>query len=127
MPPEQPLNISLYHHQSHQHLVEPYKVGYYMWASILVLSVIPLIVLVFFNASNAFHIHKSAQHDAEFGPSTRQSNKDPKATKTLFVIVAVFFVCHRHSPRILYSLLFYLDYSGQLLLLTITLIYQIPP
>merc|ERR1712062_874232 len=50
-------------------------------------------------------------------------NKDPKATKILFCIVAIYFVCH--TPWIIHRCVYYLDFDDRDLWLTITPIYQL--
>ena len=88
---------------------EMYKVGYYLWANIIVLSIIPTLSLVFFNAAIIKELWKSSQSLRMFG--VHHKKRDRKSLKILFCIVSLFLVCH--CPRIVYRLLYYLSYDNR--------------
>ena len=103
-------NEHLRHHtHSHHHVSEGYKSGYYLWASVVFLSVIPSVLLLVFNASIIRTICSSSARVKEISRSF--NNRDPKATKILFCIVAIFFICH--TPRIIYKCVYYMDFDDR--------------
>ena len=103
-------NEQLRHHtHSHHHVSEGYKNGYYLWASVVFLSIIPSVLLLVFNALIMRTICSSSARVKEISRSF--NNKDPKATKILFCIVAIFFICH--TPRIIYKCVYYLDFDDR--------------
>ena len=59
----------------------------------------------------------------KFDKSQSQLQQRSKSHQDLLVIVGVFLVCH--MPRILYRLVYHLDYDNQSLWLTIVPIYQL--
>ena len=96
-----------HHTHSHHHVSESYKTGYYLWASVVFLSIIPNLLLLFLNGSIIKVICSNSARLHNVNGSL--SSKDPKATKILFCIVGVFFVCH--TPRIIYKCFYYLDFE----------------
>ena len=102
-------NEQLRHHtHSHPHVSEGYKSGYYHWASVVFRSIIPSILLFIFNASIIRTIHSSTTRVKKISQSF---NRDPKATKILFCIVAIFFICH--TPWIIYNCVYYMDFDDR--------------
>ena len=97
------------HTHSHHHVTEAYKSGYYLWASVVFLSIIPTVLLLFFNASIIRTICSSSARVKEISQSFK--NKDPKATKILFCIVAIYFICH--TPWIIHRCVYYLDFDDR--------------
>ena len=86
-------------------LKQSYKRGYHLWAAIVLLSIIPNFLLLFLNSS-IIKVICSNSARLHYVNGTLIS-KDPKATKILFCIVGVSFVCH--TPRIIYKCFYYLD------------------
>ena len=103
-------NEQLRHHtHSHHHVSESYKSGYYLWASVVFLSIIPSVLLLVFNGSIIRTICSSSARVKEMSRSI--NNRDPKATKILFCIVSIFFICH--TPRIIYKCVYYMDFDDR--------------
>ena len=101
-------NEQLRHHtHSHHHVSESYKSGYYLWASVVFLSIIPSVLLLVFNGSIIRTICSSSARVKEMSIN----NRDPKATKILFCIVSIFFICH--TPRIIYKCIYYMDFDDR--------------
>ena len=98
-----------HHTHSHHHVSESYKTGYYLWASVVFLSIIPNLLLLFLNGSIIKVICSNSARLHNVNGSL--SSKDPKATKILFCIVGVFFVCH--TQRIIYKCFYYLDFEDR--------------
>lgn len=111
-------NVTLAPDQPTSHVA--YRVLYHFWASLIFLSVLPIVMLVFFNCSIVRKIYKASTGLGGLGIIHR---KDPKATKTLLVIVSVFLVCH--APRILYKFLHHFFPEQRLLSLTIIPVWQL--
>ena len=86
-------------------LKQSYKRGYHLWAAIVLISIIPNFLLLFLNGSiiKVICSNSARLHNV----NGTLISKDPKATKILFCIVGVSFVCH--TPRIIYKCFYYLD------------------
>jgi neuropeptide Y receptor type 1 len=83
---------------------QAYHMIYYLWADILCLSILPLVLLFYFNGAIIRHIYRSSR-DVDCLGSCHV--KDSRTTKILLSIVCVFMICH--TPRIAYRILYYLD------------------
>jgi neuropeptide Y receptor type 1 len=83
---------------------QAYHSIYYLWAEILCLSILPLVLLLYFNGAIILHIYRSSAGVDCLGSCHA---KDARTTKMLFGIVCVFMVCH--TPCIVYRILYYLD------------------
>ena len=104
------------HHRS-----EISKIIYCWWGSIIVLSILPLVLLLFLNGAIVCNIYGSARNRTKI--TNTKNRYATKTTQILFAVVTLFCICH--SARICQRLLFYLDHEDTLLWLTITPIYQL--
>ena len=103
-----------HHTHAHHHVSEGYKSGHYLWASVVFLSII-LSGLSFglqhlkLRPSIIRTICSSSARVKEISRSF--NSRDPKATKILFCIVAIFFICH--TPRIINKCVYYMDFDDR--------------